>query len=105
MSSAIDSMLIELSTAFPKLSAEGKKIIKFIEEHNETKRKEWAERKKEENNKIMFGKFKGNTVAQIMQMDKGSSYLSWLSKQTWWSSEPEKWGTLYTDVENALKSL
>jgi len=105
MSSLIDEMLTLLDTAFPKQTAEGKKMIKFIEDFNESKRKAWAEKKNLPNNKILFGKYKGNTVAQIMQMDKGSSYLSWLSKQTWWSSEPEKWGTLYTDVEDALKSL
>jgi len=97
--SAITKMLEKLNEKMPEknLSAQSKAILDWIKNYDAERTAEYNKGRSE--NKIMFGKYTGNTVEQVVQMEKGKDYLGWLYRQTWFNEEK------FTDLYEKVKSV
>ena len=98
---SLTTLLTELETAHPYagLSEQTKIVVDWIRNYVEEKTKEFKENR--ESNRITFGRYKGQTVGQVVKLDKGPEYLHWILKQTWFS--PDRFKSLHGQITEALK--
>ena len=75
-------------------------IFKFVNDFIENEQKTYQ--KNRDSGLITFGKYKGQSVEQIAQLDKGLDYLGWISRQSWFSAD--KFPSLYNKVTEALNA-
>jgi hypothetical protein len=75
-------------------------VFKFVNDFIE--KEQSAYKKNTESGLITFGKYKGQSVEQVAQLDKGLDYLGWISRQSWFSAD--KFPALYTKVTETLKA-
>jgi len=103
MPSVITNMLEALSTAHPenKLSNESRTILNWIRTYNSKLEEEYKENREKNRYKIPFGKYRGSTIDAILGMEKGSDYLAWLLRQSWFCED--NWKDLRSAVQEKLK--
>ena len=73
-------------------------MFKFVNEWIENEQSTY--KKNKDSGLITFGKFKGQSVEQVAQLEKGIDYLGWVSRQSWFNSE--KFPALHASVTEAL---
>jgi hypothetical protein len=73
-------------------------VFKFVNDFIENEQANY--KKNKDSGLITFGKFKGQSVEQVAQLDKGLDYLGWISRQSWFSAD--KFPALYTKVTETL---
>lgn len=102
---ALQRLKDEMKTEF--MTEEGKmkkvtanNVFKFVNEWIENEQANY--KKNKDSGLITFGKYKGQSVEQVVQLDKGIDYLGWVSRQSWMT--PEKFGSLYPKIKAALNN-
>ena len=90
---------LEFAHSYAGLADPAKAVVDWIRNYVEEKTKEFKENR--ESNRITFGRYKGQTVGQVVKLDKGPEYLHWILKQTWFS--PDRFKSLHEQITEALK--
>jgi hypothetical protein len=99
--SAITKMMEEMEAVHPtaKMGKPAKVIVEWIKAYAEAKSAEYNDNKDKGN--ITFGKYKGQSVEQVANLEKGLDYLGWVSRQTWMAED--KFPSLYPKIMATLK--
>jgi hypothetical protein len=102
---ALQRLKDEMKTEFINEDGKMKKVtannvFKFVNEWIENEQANY--KKNKDSGLITFGKYKGQSVEQVVQLDKGIDYLGWVSRQSWFNSE--KFPTLHAKVTEALNT-
>jgi len=94
-------MMEELEAVHPtsKMTKPTKVIIDWIKAYAEAKTVEYNDNK--DKGLITFGRYKGQSVEAVMGLDKGTEYLQWVQKQSWFTQD--KFSALFPKVMEALK--
>ena len=90
---------LEAVHTYNGLADPAKVIVDWIRNYANEKNKEFLANR--ESGKITFGRYKGQTVGQVVKLDKGPEYLHWILKQTWFS--PDRFKSLHEQITEALK--
>ena len=64
-------------------------VLAFISQYVADEKKSYESNKAARN--ITWGKYKGNSVSQVANMEKGKSYLEWTLSQTWMTEDKFSW--------------
>jgi len=103
MSSAITTMLEALDKAHPEngLSNESRSILSWIRQYNNELEQKYKENRQQNKDRIPFGKYKNNSIDAVLGMEKGSDYLAWLLRQSWFAQD--NWSDLRGAIQEKLK--
>ena len=75
-------------------------MFKFVNDFIENEQANY--KKNKESGLLTFGRYKGQSVEKVAQLDKGLDYLGWVSRQSWMTSE--KFPSLYPKIQEALNA-
>ena len=98
----MNQLRIAIEEKYPTDSKQSKgasEVLAFVRAYMAEEQAKYQTNK--DNNAITFGKYKGQTPAQVAGLDKGLDYLGWISRQTWFSED--KFESLYPLVMDQLK--
>ena len=90
---------LEAVHTYDGLADPARTIVDWLRNYVNEKTKEFKVNR--ESGKLTFGKYKGQTVGQVANLDKGLDYLGWILKQTWFSSD--KFPSLHAQIKEVLK--
>ena len=95
----------EMKTEFMNEDGKMKKVtaanvFKFVNEWIENEQANY--KKNRDSGLITFGKYKGQSVEQVAQLEKGLDYLGWVSRQSWFNNE--KFPALHAKVSEVLNN-
>jgi len=99
--SAITKMMEEMEAVHPtaKMTKPTKVVIEWIKTYAEAKSAEYNKNK--DSGALTFGKYRGQSVDQVANLEKGIEYLQWVQKQSWFTED--KFISLYPKVMEVLK--
>ena len=95
-----DEMKTEFMTEDGKMKkTTGSAVFKFVNDWIENEQATYQKNK--DSGLITFGKYRGQSVEQVAQLEKGLDYLGWVSRQSWFNDE--KFPVLHAKVVETLK--